>query len=71
MPLADAQNIPGVRAVFGEKYPDPVRVIAVGDGRGARRWTRALTSIEFCGGTHIDAAPARSGSSRSSAETSR
>ena len=43
MKLADAQKIEGVRAVFGEVYPDPVRVVSVG----------ANTSIEFCGGTHI------------------
>ncbi|KAL3902637.1 MAG: hypothetical protein SGILL_010755, partial [Bacillariaceae sp.] len=27
MPLAEAQEIDGVRAVFGEVYPDPVRVV--------------------------------------------
>mmetsp|Transcript_4068 Transcript_4068/g.4526 ORF Transcript_4068/g.4526 Transcript_4068/m.4526 type:complete len:1014 (+) Transcript_4068:89-3130(+) len=43
MPLAEAQSMDGVRAVFGEVYPDPVRVIQVGDDY----------SIEFCGGTHI------------------
>lgn len=43
MPLAEAQAIEGVRAVFGEVYPDPVRVIQVGDD----------FSIEFCGGTHM------------------
>jgi alanyl-tRNA synthetase len=43
MPLADAQDLAGVRAVFGEVYPDPVRVVSVGDD----------TSIEFCGGTHV------------------
>jgi alanyl-tRNA synthetase len=31
MPLADAQALEGVRAVFGEVYPDPVRVVSVGE----------------------------------------
>jgi alanyl-tRNA synthetase len=51
MPLAEAKKLAGVRAVFGEKYPDPVRVIAIGidDPKHAS----AEHSIEFCGGTHL------------------
>jgi alanyl-tRNA synthetase len=29
LPLSTAQKIPGLRAVFGEEYPDPVRVISL------------------------------------------
>jgi len=48
--LDEAMAIDGVRAVFGEKYPDPVRVISVGtdDPR-----THEAVSVEFCGGTHL------------------
>src|SRR5213079_424258 len=51
MPLAEAKKIPGVRAVFGEKYPDPVRVLLIGvhDPKDAT----VANSIEFCGGTHL------------------
>jgi alanyl-tRNA synthetase len=52
MPLNAAKQLPGVRAVFGEKYPDPVRVIAIGtDDPGQQSTTQH--SIEFCGGTHL------------------
>jgi alanyl-tRNA synthetase len=51
MPLVEAKKIPGVRAVFGEKYPDPVRVLLVGAETPAKA-TRA-NSVEFCGGTHL------------------
>ena len=52
MPLADAQKIPGVRAVFGEKYPDPVRVVAVGADDPLSDSPPAC-AVEFCGGTHL------------------
>jgi alanyl-tRNA synthetase len=51
MPLAEAKQLPGVRAVFGEKYPDPVRVLMIGAKRPAEV-TEGL-SVEFCGGTHL------------------
>ncbi len=51
MPLDEAKKIPGVRAVFGEKYPDPVRVLLIGAERPEDATME--TSVEFCGGTHL------------------
>eukprot|EP00471_Norrisiella_sphaerica_P003540 CAMPEP_0184483716 /NCGR_PEP_ID=MMETSP0113_2-20130426/5386_1 /TAXON_ID=91329 /ORGANISM="Norrisiella sphaerica, Strain BC52" /LENGTH=960 /DNA_ID=CAMNT_0026864283 /DNA_START=84 /DNA_END=2966 /DNA_ORIENTATION=+ len=56
--IADAKKINGLRAVFGEKYPDPVTVVSVGADvneilkePGNEKWQSY--SIEFCGGTHV------------------
>jgi alanyl-tRNA synthetase len=51
MPLSEAKQIPGVRAVFGEKYPDPVRVLMIGPGSPEQ--ATPDHSVEFCGGTHL------------------
>jgi len=58
VPLSIAREIEGVRAVFGETYPDPVRVVSVGfevdeilKNVKDEKWRQI--SIEFCGGTHV------------------
>ncbi|KAH6809767.1 Alanyl-tRNA synthetase [Perilla frutescens var. frutescens] len=56
--LADAKRVNGLRAVFGEVYPDPVRVVSVGrkvDDLLANPESEEWLSIsaELCGGTHI------------------
>ena len=52
MPLRTAQTIAGVRAVFGEKYPDPVRVVSIGSDDPVTSGAVDF-SVEFCGGTHL------------------
>ena len=54
-----AREIEGVRAVFGETYPNPVRVVSIGvdvDELLANpknpEWRKV--SVEFCGGTHVE-----------------
>ena len=49
MALDDARAFGLRRALFGEKYGDEVRVVAMGEGGGNTiGW-----SIELCGGTHV------------------
>lgn len=58
-PLDQAKDIAGLRAVFDETYPDPVRVVSIGievpqliGNPSNDAWKAAST--EFCGGTHLN-----------------
>ncbi|VDN50802.1 unnamed protein product [Dracunculus medinensis] len=58
IPLAQAREINGLRAVFDENYPDPVRVVSVGieiESLLANPNSDAAhnTAVELCGGTHL------------------
>jgi len=58
VPLDKALAINNLRAVFGERYPDPVRVVSIGPtipellaAPDSAKWE--AFSIELCGGTHL------------------
>lgn len=58
IPLSTAKSIRGLRSVFDEVYPDPVRVLSFGvpvDELETNPSGEAgeLTSVELCGGTHL------------------
>jgi alanyl-tRNA synthetase len=58
-PLETAKKISSLRAVFGEVYPDPVRVVAISPTpvteilKSPEDDTWNQYSVEFCGGTHL------------------
>ncbi|GMH32692.1 hypothetical protein BSKO_00526 [Bryopsis sp. KO-2023] len=58
VPLEEAKKINCLRAVFGEAYPDPVRVISIGRPveellAAPKEESNEEFSVEFCGGTHL------------------
>ena len=58
MPLEKARSINGLRAVFGERYPERVRVVSIGPNfddvfADPSASDLASFSFELCGGTHV------------------
>ncbi|XP_070570440.1 alanine--tRNA ligase, cytoplasmic-like [Ptychodera flava] len=58
VPLEDAMEIEGIRAVFGEAYPDPVNVVSIGipvSGLISNPFGPGgfMSPVELCGGTHL------------------
>lgn len=56
--LSEAKKINGLRAMFDEHYPDPVRVVSVGIPveqleKSPDSPNGFETSVEFCGGSHL------------------
>ncbi|XP_026189873.1 alanine--tRNA ligase [Cyclospora cayetanensis] len=63
LPLKSALTLPSLCAVFGEVYPDPVRVVTIGPDteeilkiRETQGEDKVNTSVELCGGTHLSSA---------------
>ncbi|CDI78985.1 alanyl-tRNA synthetase, putative [Eimeria praecox] len=60
LPLKEAMELPALCAVFGEVYPDPVRVVSIGPDtnelkaiQGTQGADKVNASVELCGGTHL------------------
>ncbi|CAM9387610.1 unnamed protein product, partial [Choristocarpus tenellus] len=58
-PLEQAGRIHSLRMVFGERYPDPVRMLSVGQEvppmlEDPENPAWSSVSVEFCGGTHLN-----------------
>jgi len=59
LPFENAMQIISLRAIFGETYPDPVRVVAISQAsisqilKNPKNESWNKYSIELCGGTHL------------------
>ncbi len=54
LPQAEAKKLPGVKAFFGDKYGDVVRVVEIADAPRTTHHSPLTFSREFCGGTHLE-----------------